>query len=159
MSRMAERIGRALEAAVPSDRAAIERRTTKVIGQLHQLDAAFEQGLSSCRFTTFVATHEAFGYLAEQYGLHQLGIEGVTPEAEPSANRLRAAESAIRDGTAAPTVYYEGTDDGRRIGESVATDLHVPALPLGTLEFEPKGTYLTVMHENLIDLGLGLRCN
>jgi zinc transport system substrate-binding protein len=159
MATMTERVGAALERADPKDRAELARRTRRVVGQLDGLDAEFHRGLASCRFTTFVSTHEAFGYLAQRYGLRQLGIEGLTPEAEPSAQQLHAAESAIRDGSAAPAVFYEGTADGKRIGLSVAGDLHVDALPLGTLEFEPAtGTYLTVMRADLAELTKGLQC-
>jgi zinc transport system substrate-binding protein len=159
MATMTERIGAALQRADPKRRAELTGTTRTVVKSLDGLDAQFRAGLSSCRFTTFVTTHEAFGYMAEQYGLHQLGIEGLTPEAEPSADQLNAAESAIRDGTAAPAVFYEGTADGKRIGKSVAGDLHVPALPLGTLEFEPtSGTYMTVMRGDLTALEKGLQC-
>jgi zinc transport system substrate-binding protein len=159
MATMTERIGAALERADPKERTELTGTTRTLVNSLHGLDAQFRTGLSSCRFTTFVATHEAFGYLARQYGLDQLGIEGLTPEAEPSADQLQTAESAIRNGTAAPAVFYEGTADGERIGKSVAGDLHVPALPLGTLEFEPKnGTYLTEMRGDLTALRMGLQC-
>jgi zinc transport system substrate-binding protein len=159
MATMTERIGAALERADPRERRELTGTTRTLVNSLHALDAQFRTGLSSCRFTTFVATHEAFGYLARQYGLDQLGIEGLTPEAEPSADQLQTAESAIRNGTAAPAVFYEGTADGERIGKSVAGDLHVPALPLGTLEFEPtNGAYLTVMRGDLAALRKGLQC-
>jgi zinc transport system substrate-binding protein len=115
--------------------------------------------LARCAFRTFVATHEAFGYLADRYGLHQLGIEGITPESEPSAARIQKAGQAIAEGRAAPAVFYEGTDEGRRIGESVAADVAVPALPLGTLESDPTpGDYLSVMRGNLASLEKGLQC-
>jgi zinc transport system substrate-binding protein len=106
-----------------------------------------------------VTTHEAFGYLADQYGLGQIGIEGLTPEAEPNAHQLRTAESAIREGRAALAVFYEGTAEGERIGRAVATSVGVPALPLGTLEFDPApGDYLSVMRANLTSLEKGLQC-
>jgi zinc transport system substrate-binding protein len=159
MATMTERIGAALARADPRNRAELAGTTRTVVKSLEALDTQFRAGLSSCRFTTFVATHEAFGYLAQQYGLHQLGIEGLTPEAEPSADQLDAAESAIRDGTAAPAVFFEDAADGKRIGRSVAGDLHVQALPLGTLEFQPtNGTYLTVMRSDLAALEKGLQC-
>jgi ABC-type Zn uptake system ZnuABC Zn-binding protein ZnuA len=56
-------------------------------------------------------------------------------------------------------VFYEGTADGQRIGKSVAEQVGVPALPLGTLEFDPApGNYLSVMRANLASLEKGLRC-
>ena len=145
--------------ADPGGRPGIQRRADALDAQLSQLNDEYRQGLRSCRFTTFVVTHEAFGYLADRYGLHQLGIEGLTPEAEPSAAKLQSAETAITDGDAAPAVFYEGTSEGRRIGESVAGDLGVQAIPLATLEFAPStGNYVTVMRENLGNLERGLQC-
>lgn len=152
-------VASALEAADPSGAKTYEANQAKALRDLEALDSSFRAGLANCAFTTFVATHEAFGYLAARYGLHQLGIEGITPESEPSAARIQAATEAIDSGRAAPAVFYEGTDEGRRIGESVASDVGVPALPLGTLESAPStGDYPSVMRANLTSLEKGLRC-
>jgi zinc transport system substrate-binding protein len=127
--------------------------------ELTALDQAYRSGLTGCRYTAFVTTHEAFGYLADEYGLDQLAIEGLTPEAEPSAAQLHEAEDAIRSGRAAPAVFFEATDEGERIGRSVASDVGVEALPLGTLEFDPApGDYVSVMRANLDALRRGLQC-
>ena len=159
MERIVRTTSAALIRADGNDRAGLSSRTRNTLRTLTQLDRSYRAGLRHCRYGTFVTTHEAFGYLADQYGLHQLGIEGLTPEAEPSADQLRTAEAAIRDGRAAPAVFYEGTADGERIGKSVAGAVGVPALALGTLEFDPApGTYLSVMRANLAALERGLRC-
>jgi zinc transport system substrate-binding protein len=152
-------LARALSAADPAGRAGYEARAADTEGRLSALDASFRSRLRGCRFTTFVATHEAFGYLAREYGLHQVGIEGLTPESEPSAASIQAAAEAIRAGRAAPVIFYETTDEGRRIGESVAADIGVPALPLGTLESDPAPQgYLSVMRADLANLAKGLQC-
>jgi zinc transport system substrate-binding protein len=152
-------ISRALVASDPSGKDAFEESAATVTAQLSALDSSYRSGLGRCRYASFVTTHEAFGYLVDQYGLGQIGIEGLTPEAEPSAAQLRTAESAIRQGRAAPAVFYEGTAEGERIGRSVAASVGVPALPLGTLEFDPApGDYLSVMRANLAALENGLQC-
>lgn len=152
-------ISGALVAADPNGKAGYEERAARVTAQLSGLDSSYRSGLSGCRSTSFVTTHEAFGYLADQYALGQIGIEGLTPEAEPSADQLRTAESAIREGRAAPAVFYEGTAEGERIGRAVAASVGVPALPLGTLEFDPApGDYLSVMRADLASLEKGLQC-
>jgi zinc transport system substrate-binding protein len=152
-------IAGALKAVDASGSAGFAARESSTLRDLQDLDASFRAGLRRCSFTTFVVTHEAFGYLADRYGLHQLGIEGITPESEPSAARIQQAAQAIDQGRAAPAVFYEGTDAGRRIGESVAANVGVPALPLGTLESAPSsGDYLSVMRSNLASLERGLQC-
>ena len=159
MERIVSRMTDALALAEPDHAAGYDRRSNAVRDRLAALDSAFQSGLADCRFHNFVTTHEAFGYLAEQYGLQQIGLEGLTPEAEPSASQLQAAEEAIRRGDAAPAVFYEGTAEGERIGKVVASTLGVPALPLGTLEFDPApGDYLSVMRDDLASLREGLKC-
>ncbi len=159
MERVVREVAGALEAVDPAGGDGYRRRSAATLAGLAGLDSSYRGGLASCAFTTFVTTHEAFGYLATEYGLHQLGLEGLTPESEPSASRIQAATLAVRAGRAAPAVFYEATDEGRRVGHSVAGDIGVPALPLGTLESDPAPQdYVTVMRANLSDLEEGLRC-
>lgn len=160
MKQVVEQIRRGLVAvAGPGEREAIEAGATRMETALEALDSEYAAALASCGYTTFVTTHEAFGYLAEQYGLTQLGVEGLTPESEPSAVRIQEAIDAIRSGEAGPAVFYGATDEGKRVGESVASDAGVPALPLSTLESAPSsGDYLSVMRDNLAALEKGLQC-
>jgi len=159
MAQVVGLIADALAATDPSDADGYARREEAALGVMEDLDASFREGLSGCAFTTFVVTHEAFGYLAGAYDLLQLGIEGLTPESEPSAARIQAAAEAIDQGRAAPVVFYEETDAGRRVGQSVAESVGVPALPLNTLESDPAPKdYVSAMEENLTNLREGLRC-
>ncbi len=159
MQTIVRAVSAALVRADPGGRSSHEAGSRALVEELAHLDDSYRSQLSDCTFTTFVTTHEAFGYLAARYGLRQIGIEGLTPEAEPSADQLRAAEAAISDGSAAPAVFYEGTSEGERIGRSVAGAVGVEALPLGTLEFDPDpDDYLSVMRDNLASLEKGLQC-
>jgi zinc transport system substrate-binding protein len=159
MKQIVGEVANGLIAADPAGRTQYEAGAKRTEAQLSALDKAYSAALGDCAFTTFVATHQAFGYLAQQYGLHQLGVEGLTPESEPTAASIQNAINAIRDGTAAPAVFYEATDAGKRIGESVAGDANVQALPLGTLEAAPStGDYVSIVKQNLASLEKGLQC-
>ncbi len=157
MGRIVTRVAEGLRSVVARESFAVQTRGT--LSALDALDAEFEAGLAACRYRTFVVSHEAFWYLADRYGLTEMGLESLSPESEPSADRIQAAIGAIRAGRAAPAVFYEPTDEGRRIGESLASDIGVAALPLSTLESAPpSGSYLTAMQENLAVLERGLSC-
>jgi zinc transport system substrate-binding protein len=159
MERIVAEVAEALADADPDGEVAYRDRGEALRRSLTDLDDEFASRLSACEHDRFVTTHEAFGYLADAYGLSQIGIEGITPESEPSAERIQAAIDEIRAGTAAPAVFYEGTDEGRRTGESVAADAGVDAIPLGTLEFDPAPEdYISVMRANLSALREGLQC-
>lgn len=160
MASVVEEVARALETADPENAAGYRSRADATLRRLAALDRAYSSGLGACPFSSFVVTHEAFGYLASRYGLAQVGIEGLIPGSEPTAGAVELALTAIRDERAAPAVFYEATDEGRRIGESVAGDAGVTALPLGTLEAAPEtGNYLSGMRANLAMLRKGLRCS
>ena len=83
--------------------------------RLEALDAAYRNGLRDCANRVIVTTHRSFGYLARRYGLEQVALAGLTPEAEPSARELEnlADEVSRAGGTA---VYAEplGTPACRR---------------------------------------------
>lgn len=159
MRRIVETVARALAEVDPGGADAYRRRSAALGDELDRLDGAYREGLADCRYRTFVVTHEAFGYLAARYRLRQLGILGLQPEGEPSAARVEAAIAAIASGEAAPAVFHEATEQGRRIGAAVAADADVPALPLETLESRPaSGDYLSAMGGNLGTLREGLRC-
>jgi zinc transport system substrate-binding protein len=160
MEKISSQVQAALAEVDPANASAYEAGGRRAMEDLRSLDAAYRGGLAGCEYTTFVTTHEAFGYLAREYGLEQLGIEGLTPESEPSAARIQTAIDAIDAGDAAPAVFYEGTDEGKRVGKSVAADVGVPAMPLDTLEFDPAPEdYVSAVRANLASLQEGLRCS
>lgn len=125
---------------------------------LTALGDRYRTGLGHCRSRVMVVSHEAFGYLADAFELEQIGLTGLSPEAEPTVERLGEAGTALADGRAT-AVFFEAEDEARRIAESVAADFGVPALPLSTLESRPPaGDYLSVMEDNLESLRRGLGC-
>lgn len=124
-----------------------------------RMHAAYHRDLEAaeCRFRTMIVTHEAFGAFT-LYDVEQFGLAGLTPEAEPSIERLAEARLLIDAGEAG-AVFYEEHDEAKRIAKSFAADAGVPALPLSTLESEPaQGDYFTVMEDNLKSLREGLAC-
>jgi zinc transport system substrate-binding protein len=160
MESIVNEVADALVRADPEGTSGYRARERTTTDELAALDARYRTALAECAFSRFVTTHEAFGYLAAEYGLAQLGVEGLTPESEPSASRIEAAIQAIQAGAAAPAVFYEGTDEGRRVGESVAEDAGVSAYPLGTLESDPAPLdYQGAMQGNLDVLMRGLSCS
>jgi zinc transport system substrate-binding protein len=151
-------VAEGLTAADPDGADGYGERGADLRDALEALDEAYREGLEGCESDVMVVSHEAFGYLAEAYGLRQIGLTGLSPEAEPTLERLGQAGAALESG-AASAVFYEAGGEAQRIAESVASDFGVPALPLGTLESEPStGDYLSVMEDNLESLRQGLGC-
>jgi zinc transport system substrate-binding protein len=147
------RIGDAL-----NDPAAAEQLNAKLVA----LDSEYRVGLANCKRREIVASHEAFGYLAHDYGLEQMAITGISPEAEPTPADLQAAAGAVRK-TGATTVFTE-TLVSPKLAETVARETGARTAVLNpieglTPEQQDQGKdYFDLMHENLAALRQALDC-
>ncbi|MET8562034.1 metal ABC transporter substrate-binding protein [Streptomyces flaveolus] len=105
-AQVAEGVGKAFEKADPEHAADYKKNTAALVKQLNDLNTEFKDGLAHTRSRVFITTHAAFGYLAERYGLTEEAINGLDPESEPSAARVRDLEKMAKaDGVS--TVFYE----------------------------------------------------
>lgn len=124
------------------------------------LDQKFSSELGSCSISTMVVSHEAFAYLAEAYGFTQVGISGLSPEAEPSPARIKdVANIVTQDGVT--TVYYETLVDPK-VAQTLADETGAKTAVLDPLEgLQPNsdGDYISVMESNLATLKAGQACS
>ena len=113
-------------------RADFDANARALTDQLGTLDQEFRQGLSDCARREFVTTHAAFGYLARRYQLDQIGISGLSPEAEPSPARLAEVQQEAREHQIT-TIFYE-TLVSPAVAESLAGDLGLKTDVLDPIE-------------------------
>ena len=152
-NRVTERVGDAL-----GEPAATEDLKTK----LDELDREFDQGLADCRRRHVVTSHAAFGYLTGRYGLVQVPITGIAPEAEPTPRELEEVVDHVRE-TKATTIFFE-TLVSPRLAETVAretgakTEVLDPLEGLSEDDLNRGADYLSVMRQNLASLRRGLEC-
>jgi zinc transport system substrate-binding protein len=129
--------------------------------ELESLDEEMTGGLSGCTVDTLVTSHDAFGYLAERYGLEVVGITGLSPNNEPSASQLAEISDLVAE-RGVTTVYTETLVDPS-IAETVAEEAGVRTAvldPLEGLTDESAGDdYLAVMRANLSTLQAGQACS
>lgn len=122
------------------------------------LDEAYTTGLATCERDVIVTSHEAFGYLAQRYGLEQVGISGVDPEAEPSPARLREVGEIVRE-NGVTTIFFE-TLVSPKVAETLAADLGVTTAVLDPLEglADDAQDYVGIAEQNLEQLRVALSC-
>jgi zinc transport system substrate-binding protein len=152
----------ALAAASPDDAGTFAANAARYRRKLAALDQDMRAGLAQCDRDEIVTSHAAFHYLAHRYGLTQLPIAGLSPEAEPDAGRL--AELADRiEADGITTVFYE-TLVAPEVAETLAREAHVDAAVLDPLEgltgdqIDAGEDYLSVMRDNLAALTGALGC-
>lgn len=135
----------------PDDAKAFQANAKKFVAKLTQLDHAYRTGLADCERNTIVTSHDAFGYLADRYGLEQVGIAGIDPSAEPSASQLADITDLVRD-DGITTIFTEELVSPK-IAETVADESGVKVDTLDPIEGLDEDTadqtYLTLMQQNL----------
>ncbi|MDK3256786.1 metal ABC transporter substrate-binding protein [Blastococcus capsensis] len=145
----------------PDDAQAYAENAAALRADLETLDAEMAEGLGDCRVDTLVTSHDAFGYLADRYGFDVVGISGLSPDQEPSADQMAEISALVgeRDVT---TVYTETLVDPS-VAETVADEAGVRTAvldPIEGLTDESAGEdYLEVMRSNLATLAEGQSCS
>jgi zinc transport system substrate-binding protein len=141
----------ALTEVAPKYADRFHQRADSLAAELDTLDQEFRGGLTDCARTVVVTSHDAFGYLADRYGLEMVGISGLAPDAEPSPARLRKIHQVIED-AGVTTVFYERLVSPD-VAQTLSTDLGVSTAVLDPVEGLTGDTetedYLTLMRANL----------
>jgi zinc transport system substrate-binding protein len=155
--KVAERLG-----SVDKDHAdAYKLRATNLKAELTALDDEFTKGLRTCARKDIVTSHAAFGYLAKRYNLTQLPISGLSPEAEPSPQRV-AEVAALAKEKGVTTIFFE-TLVSPKVAQTLASEVGAKAEVLDPIEglradAAPGEDYLSVMRQNLGKLREALGC-
>ena len=159
MAAIGQAIATRLGAVDPESAATVSANASALSTAMADLDAKYAAGLSTCASTDLVVSHEAFGYLANAYGLTQVGISGLSPEAEPSPARMKEVADLVRT-AGISTIYYESLVDPK-VAQTIADETGATAVMLDPLEgLAPDSTsdYVSVMEANLATLMKGQNC-
>ena len=132
-------------------------RAGELTAELTALDDELRAGLQTCERRQIVTSHDAFGYLADAYGLEQVAVAGLSPEDEASPQRLaEVAAQAEADGVT--TIFFEELVSPK-VAESLAREVGATATVLTPLEGAPgTGDYADAMRANLATLRTALDC-
>ena len=142
----------------PDSAADYRARAGELEDDLTALDGELRAGLASCARQEIVTSHDAFGYLAEAYGLEQVAIAGLSPEDEASPRRL-AEVAAQAEAAGVTTIFFEESVSPK-VAESLAREVGATATVLSPLELAPEsGDYLSAMRDNLERLRTALDCS
>ncbi len=157
--RMRDLAGAVADALATGPAAAdVRARADRLRAELTELDAAYRRGLADCARRDLVTSHESFGYLARRYGLRQIGITGLSPEAEPTPRQFAEILTYARERDVT-TVFFEEAVSPKTV-QVLADELGAEARVLSPLETPPAaGDYLTAMRANLDALRAALSCS
>ncbi|MGW3856494.1 metal ABC transporter substrate-binding protein [Micromonospora arida] len=153
---LAQRLGK----ADPDHAADYTARAAALRTDLTTLDGEFKHGLATCQRREIVTSHAAFGYLADRYQLDQVGITGLSPDVEPSPQRLAHVIEEAKEHQAT-TIFFE-TLVSPKVAETIAGQVGAKTAvldPIEGLAAGSNGDYLSVMRTNLRTLQTALSCS
>jgi zinc transport system substrate-binding protein len=158
LAHAAQEVAAGLGEADPGNAAAYKANAAELARELTGLDADFAKGLTGCRIRTIVVSHDAYGYMADKYGLEQVGIAGLDPESEPSPARLAEIGKVVR--AKGVTTVFSETLVNPKVTQTLASDLGIRTAVLDPLEGlkDQSADYQQVMRKNLAALRSALDC-
>jgi zinc transport system substrate-binding protein len=160
--RLVDRVRDVLAEADPGGASTFRSNAAAFDDVLAALGQEYRHGLTGCARNVIVTAHAAFGYLAARYGLTQEPIAGLSPDAEPSAQRLaQLADLVRREGVT--TIFTEELVSPK-VAQTLAQEVGVTTAVLNPLEgltkqeVEAGQDYVSVMRANLKTLEAALGC-
>jgi zinc transport system substrate-binding protein len=130
--------------------------------KLSKLDSEYKVGLAHCKINTFITSHAAFSYLANDYNLSQISISGINPESEPTPKLIEEIINIARH-EQINYIFFE-TLVNPKLSETIANEVHAQTLVLNPIEgltneeIKNHTDYFSLMENNLKNLKIALAC-
>ena len=155
-------IKNALEKADPANAQYYEDNANAYLAKLDALDNSIKTGLSNCKKDTFVSFHNAFNYFSNRYGIHDVWITGIAPEADVPPQDIKKVIQITKDKDV-KVIFSEDLVDPK-LANTLADEIDAQVLVLSPLEGinqteQQEGkTYLDKWYQNLHNLRTALEC-
>jgi zinc transport system substrate-binding protein len=149
-------IAAALAAVDPANGDYYRSNAAKYNQELVRLDQEYRQALANLPRREIVTSHAAFGYLAKRYNLRQVAIMGLSPDSEPTPEKMARVVTFCRTHNV-KTIFFE-TVVSPKLSETVARETGARLLVLNPVEslteaeLKQEKNYTSIMRENLVNL-------
>lgn len=155
-------IAQGLSQADPANANFYSSRGQQLEQELDALHGEYLAGLTNCAQKNIITAHAAFGYLVRAYGITQLSITGISPEEEPSVQKLAEIADFAREHQVR-YIFFESLVSPK-LSQTIAQEVGAQTLVLNPIEglsdeeIRQGHDYFSVMRENLVHLRTALIC-
>jgi zinc transport system substrate-binding protein len=147
--------------ADPGGKDRYQANAAALTSRLDALDRSYREGLANCPRRRIVTTHRAFDYLAKRYGFEAVSLTGLSPDEEPSPQRL----AEIADYVRANDIKYIFVEAlaSPKLADTIARETGAQTLEFNPIEgmSAPGATgqdYFTLQAANLANIRVALDC-
>ncbi|MDU5913940.1 MAG: zinc ABC transporter substrate-binding protein [Anaerococcus vaginalis] len=125
----------------------------KIKKELEEIDKNYGEKLKNKENKKFLVDHEAFSYLARDYGLEQIPLTSITSTNEADAKTMKDAIDYVKKEKISAIFYEKGGSD--KNVKTLANELSLDAKAINTIEYasdddlKNEKTYQEMIKENL----------
>jgi len=158
---VAKEVATLLSTKDPENAKIYETNLAEYLTKLQTLKTDYEV-LKSCKNKKVIVNHDAFEYLAHEYGITQYSISGMTPETKPSPKQIAKLIDLTKNEKINTVFFEEFASD--KVAKSIAKEANVKTDALRPVENitvaeSKKGIgYIDIMRENLVKLHAAMDC-
>ena len=126
------------------------------------LKEKYDLSMATCTNKKILVNHDAFGYFADDYGVKQYSISGMSPEDKPSAKQISELIDLVKN-EKINTVFFEEFASPK-VAQTIAKAANVkidalrPAENISKEENKKGYGYLQIMEDNLEKLKFAMDC-
>ena len=105
----------------------------KIEDELNAMIDEYTEKFEKLENKNFLVSHQAFGYLARDFGLNQIALTSLTSTEDADAKTLKEAVDEAKN-LGINTIFYE-MGGSSKSADTIANELGANTVPLNTLEF------------------------
>jgi zinc transport system substrate-binding protein len=146
-------IQKAFVSADPAHEQEYKKNYETLAKELDSLDQKYRDAVAKANKKQFVTAHNAFAYLAAQYGLEQIAISGLSPSVEPGQKELQALIEVVKKNNIRYIAFEELVES--KVAKTVQKETGAEAVMLNPVEnvtkeeLKANKSYIDLMNENL----------
>ena len=146
----------------PAHTSYFEQRASAYKAALSALDQAYQAGLATCTSREIITSHTAFRYVADRYRLHLTSLTGLSPDEEPSPQKLADVATFVREHNI-KYIFFE-TLVSPKLAQTISRETGAKTLVFNPIEgltkeeMQQGKDYMSIQKENLQNLRLALDC-
>lgn len=153
---LAQTIKEELVKKLPEQEKTMTENYNQLVKELDDLNNQYAEMAKNAKTKTFFVSHEAFGYIAEEYGLEQVGIAGLNSQDEPSQKELTKLVDLAKE-LNIQYIFFE-QNVSSNVAKVIQKELGAKSLTLHNLsvlteeDIQNNETYFTLMEKNIENL-------
>ena len=138
------------------------QNSNNYLAKIKALKEKYDLSMDTCTNKKILVNHDAFGYFADDYGVKQYSISGMSPEDKPSAKQISELINLVKN-EKINTVFFEEFASPK-VAQTIAkaTNAKIDALrPAENISKEENKNgygYLQIMEDNLEKLKFAMDC-